>query len=186
MWKILTIVLAIAVTPALAQLSPDTKTKSPEITLRAWFQGYEFVPTAAQYKALGAKGLADGLIKIATDQLTHPLVQARAVSAMIHAADQPEIERALISMADDVTLSSLLRRKAIRALGDAYGMRHSARIAAVFSTAGEDVALQEACAKALLDIGPEAKTLRATLFQTASAPTVRALLRDQKRIGVIR
>ena len=66
--------------PAAAQV-PTAGLDQAKATVESWFQGYEYVPGPVQYKAVGA-ALGPALAALAFDPAKHPLVRARAVSAM--------------------------------------------------------------------------------------------------------
>lgn len=193
------LLMMLCAAPAVAQLAdrpgrgvdvePDrgasaAKTTEARRTLEAWFAGYEFVPTAAHYARLGER-LEPALLAIARDPAVHPLVQARAVSAMVHAAGAAT-EDALVGMLSDPDAASLLRRKAALVLAERSGARYLDLLVSAFGAAGDDVLLREACARALRTIGPPAYAARDTLYRETHQPTVKALLGETKRIGVDR
>jgi len=157
--------------PPPATLPPDAATVA---TLRAWFAGYEHVPTEADFKRLGDR-LAPALVRLAVDDDEDLLVRARAVSAMLNAPGEPTRLANLALLAAPAT-PSLLRRKAVQVLAAHTGARHQAEILRVYLQAGADLPLREACARAFRRMGPAAYDLRARLLKTETAPIVKALL----------
>lgn len=191
------LLLALALAgPAAAQVAPDTRPAAPDVTVpdvqapgttardivRRWFDGFEFVPTAEHYARLGAD-LGPALLAIAADPAEHPVVRARAVSAMAFATDDATVAR-LGALLDDPDEESLLRRKAALALAERSGAAAIDRLAQALTNAPDDVPLREACARALRGIGPAAHATRDALLRTETAPTVRGLLGAEKRIGL--
>lgn len=191
----LLLALALA-SPAAAQVAPDTAPAAPDVTVpdakapgttardtvRRWFDGFEFVPTAEHYARIGAE-LGPALIAIAADPAEHPVVRARAVSAMAAATDAATLAH-LGALLDDPDAESLLRRKAALALAERMGAGAIDRVVQAHHGAGDDVALREACARALRAIGPAAHPARDALLRTETNPTVRGLLGADKNIGL--
>jgi hypothetical protein len=160
--------------------APDQPTARE--TLRRWFDGFEFVPQAHHYRTLG-DALGPALLAIATDPAEHPVVQARAISAMVNATD-PATADHLARLLDDPEAPSLLRRKAALAIAERNGAAVTDRLVQTLHNAGNDIALREACARALRSLGPAAYPARDALLRTETAPTVRGLLGAEKRIGL--
>lgn len=191
----LLLALALA-SPAAAQVAPDTAPAAPDVTVpdakapgttardtvRRWFDGFEFVPTAEHYARIGAE-LGPALIAIAADPAEHPVVRARAVSAMAAATDAATLAH-LGALLDDPDAESLLRRKAALALAERRGEAAIDRLAQALTNAPDDVPLREACARALRGLGPAAHATRDALLRGETAPTVRGLLGAEKRIGI--
>lgn len=167
--------------PDPAALDPAALDPARE-TLRRWFDGFEFVPQAHHYRTLG-DALGPALLAIATDPAEHPVVQARAISAMVNATDAATADH-LAHLLDDPEAPSLLRRKAALALAERAGPAVTDRLVQTLHNAGNDIALREACARALRTLGPAAYSARDALLRTETAPTVRGLLGAEKRIGL--
>ncbi len=184
-----TLLLMVALAgPAAAQLAdapglPNARAEFDPArrTLEGWFAGFEFVPTGAHYARLGT-ALGPALVSIAEDRGAHPLVRARAVSAMVYASGRHS-EDALVRLLSNADAISLLRRKAVLALVDRSGVRYLDLVVSAFA-ATDDVPLREACARALRSLGPAAYAIRDTLFRETNQPTVKALLGETKQIGV--
>jgi hypothetical protein len=157
--------------------APDVATARK--TLKAWFAGYELVPDEARFRRLGAS-LGPALRAIAADAHEDVLVRARAVSALVY-APSAETSAAIAALLDDAAAPSLLKRKAVLVLGDG-GVAGLDRVVATFEAARDDLALREACARALRAMGDEALAARATLVTNEQAPTVLALLRADKNV----
>jgi hypothetical protein len=171
--------------PATAQVSDAQKqVVQARQALEAWFRGYEFVPEKRHFDRLGA-GLGPALVQIVGQADGPLLTRARALSAMVY-APSPETEGALLLIARDANQPSLLRRKAVLVLGESYGPKHLGKIVDVYSQSPDDVPLREACARAIRFAGDEAKVLRTMMLRVEQAPTVRALLHEDKQIGVDR
>lgn len=151
-------------------------------TVRRWFDGFELVPTEQHYRALG-DALGPALIGIAADATEHPVVRARAVSAMVYADDPATLDH-VTRLLDDPDGASLIRRKAALVLAERTGPAAIDRLAQTLTNAGDDLALREACARGLRIVGPAAITTRDALLRTETAPTVRGLLLPDKRIGL--
>lgn len=165
-----------------APAAPDPPTTTARETLRRWFDGFEFVPQAHHYRTLG-DALGPALLAIATDPTEHPVVQARAISAMVNATDAATADH-LARLLDDPEAPSLLRRKAALAIAERNGAAVTDRLVQTLHNAGNDIALREACARALRSLGPAAYPARDALLRTETAPTVRGLLGAEKRIGL--
>lgn len=167
--------------PLLLLLSASAAAQAPdaERTLRAWFSGYEFVPGPEHFARLGDR-LPDALQRIAADEASDPVVRARAVSAMVHVPN-PAIERGLVELLEAPETPALLRRKAVRVLGEGFGPRHLDLVVSVFGAA-DDFRLREACADTLRGMGPAAYAIRDVLLRREPNPTVRAALRAPKDI----
>jgi hypothetical protein len=165
---------------AIAQV-PTGALNETRTTLEAWFLGYEFVPTATHYKALGP-ALGPALTALAFDDTAHLLQRARAVSSMVHAPSDLT-EAALVRLVETEGTPSMLQRKAVLALTDVWGAKHLALVVSVFSEARADLRLREACARALRSMGPIAHPARDRLLRLEKAPTVRGLLLETKRVG---
>ncbi len=191
--RVLMVLLAVA-TPAAAQLADapgaagvDTRPAAEEAvsrtrrTLEAWFAGYEFVPTDDHFARLGVS-IEPALVAIAADSDAHPLVRARAVSAMVHARGLAT-ERAMVALLGHPDAPSLLRRKAVLALTERTGTRYLDLVVSAFGSAHGDVPLREACARALRAMGPAADQTRDTLYRATVQPTVKGLLGELKEIG---
>ena len=161
--------------------APDApkSVESAERTLKAWFAGYEFVPTDRHFARLG-QFLAPALVRVA-ELDPNPLFQARAVSAMVHAPG-PATEAWLTARLQAADRPSLLLRKAALVLGESYGAKHLELFGAALGQASDDVPLREALARAMLLAGEESKTLRRWILRFEQAPTVRAIL-GAKHIG---
>ncbi len=151
-------------------------------TVRRWFDGFEFVPTEQHFRALGA-ALGPALIAIADDTTEHPVVRARAISAMVYADDPATLDHVTRQL-DDPDGESLIRRKAALVLAERAGPAAIDRLAQTMTNAGDDVALREACARGLRTVGPAAIATRDALLRTETAPTVRGILLPDKRIGL--
>ncbi|MCB9535884.1 MAG: hypothetical protein H6704_06430 [Myxococcales bacterium] len=171
--------------PAAAQVSdPHKQVIQARQALDAWFAGYEFVPEKRHFDGLGV-GLGPALAQIVGDADAPLLSRARALSAMVYAPG-PETEGALLLIARGANQPSLLRRKAVLVLGESYGPKHLGEIVDVYSQSPDDVPLREACARAIRFAGDQGKVLRTMMLRVEQAPTVRALLHDDKQIGADR
>ncbi len=148
-------------------------------SLKAWFAGYELVPDEARFRRLG-EALGPALRSIATDAGEDLLVRARAVSALVY-APSTETSAVITALLDDAAAPSLLKRKAVLVLAEG-GIAGLDRVVVVFEAARDDLALREACARALRAMGDEALAARATLVAGERAPTVLALLRGDKNV----
>ncbi|MCA9538001.1 MAG: HEAT repeat domain-containing protein [Myxococcales bacterium] len=198
MTRILCLMLALGLPlAASAQVAPDNEPAGPALTpppvvrptdaretLRRWFQGFEFVPEEAHFRRLG-DGLAPGLLALANDEAQPLTIRARAVSSMIY-ADDAATGAWLVARLSDPDAPSLLRRKAALAVGERQGAAAIDLLASALINASDDVPLREACARALRGLGPVAYAARDALLKSETAPTVRGLLLDDKRIGMPR
>ncbi|MCA9542931.1 MAG: hypothetical protein KC613_01030 [Myxococcales bacterium] len=165
--------------PALAQV-PTAGLDQAKATVEGWFMGYEFVPGPAQYKAVGP-ALEPALVSLALDASKHPLVRARAVSAMVNAKGALT-EQALVGLLEDPAADSMLRRKAARALAEGWGDQHLSVLVNAFLLAPDDVALREGIAKAIRGLGPAGYEARDTLLRLEKDRFVRGLLLEAKSI----
>lgn len=161
-------------------VAPDAQTARQ--TLRRWFDGFEFVPRAEHYARLGPAA-APALIALAGDDAEHPVVRARAISAMVHLDDGASVE-ALAALLEDGDAPSILRRKAALVLAERQGPAAIDRLSTALVNAPGDVPLREACARGLRIIGEPAIAARDALLKVETAPTVRGLLGPDKRIGI--
>jgi len=101
---------------------------------------------------------------------------------MVYAADVDTLGFVSALLADG-SAPSLLRRKAALVLGERAGADATALLVSAFAAADDDTFVREACARALRRIGPAAYSARERLFIGETAPSVRALLREGKRVG---
>lgn len=189
---------ALLATPALAQLVPGGGVTAPDPTpppaaapipadtarqaIRRWFDGFEFVPRAEHFARLGPAA-APALMALADDPAEHPVVRARAISAMVH-LDDAGSAAALARLLESPDAPSLLRRKAALVLAEREGAAAIDRLATALVNAADDLPLREACARGLRTIGAPAIETRDALLRVETAPTVRGLLLPDKRIGV--
>ncbi len=151
-------------------------------TIRRWFDGFEFVPRAEHFARLGPAA-APALIALAGDAAEHPVVRARALSAMVH-LDDPASLSTLAALLESPDAPSLLRRKAALVLAEREGAGALERLTQALLNAPDDVPLREACARGLRGLGPAAHEARDALLRVETAPTVRGLLGAEKRIGL--
>lgn len=178
-WMVMTAALC-ATSPALA--TPTAKAVAEaQRTLDGWFSGYEFVPEEKHYKRLG-EALPYALLRMVVDPDLDLLKRARAVSALVYTPG-PVVEEVLVRIAEDDGYDSLIRRKALLVLADNYGARHATLAVNVWASAPSDLLLREASARALRDMGPEAYAVREALLFREKAPSVRALLNEEKNVG---
>ncbi len=154
---------------------------SARATLARWFSGYEFVPKARDYRRLKPH-LGGALEALVRDPGLDLVLRARAVSAMVYAADADSHGFVSALLADE-SAPSLLRRKAALVLGERAGADATASLVSAFTAAYDDVFVREACARALRQLGPGAYAARERLLIGETAPSVRALLRAGKRVG---
>lgn len=149
-------------------------------TVRQWFQGYEFVPQEAHFKTVGPH-LETALASLVLSDAEPLHIRARAVSSLVHAPGEIGA-RALVLVAES-RAESLLRRKAVRVLGEVYQERYLDLIVSVYEDAHDDIFLQEACARALAAIpGERAISVRTALHLKAQNPLVKAQLAPPKEI----
>lgn len=175
-------VLILALMPAVAGAQAPS-VSAAKTTLTQWFNGYEFVPSAAYFKRVGPH-LERALLDLAADTAQPLHIRARAISALVYSpSDTAGISLAMLAEMPGV--SSLLRRKAVRVLGEVYQDRYLDLVVSVFNSAGADLPLKEACARSLASMpGQRAIDARAALHGKASNPLLRGALAPTKRINI--
>lgn len=176
------IVLILASMPAIASAQAPTAAAA-QATLTQWFNGYEFVPDAADFKRVGPH-LEPALLSLIADAQQPLHIRARAISALVYSpSTKAGIALAIVAEAADA--ESLLRRKAVRVLGEVYQDQFVDLVVSVFGSAGADLPLKEACARALAAMpGQRAIDARAALHAKASNPLIRGALAPAKRIDI--
>ena len=176
------IVLILALIPAFASAQAPS-VSAAKTTLTQWFNGYEFVPSAADFKRVGPH-LESALIGLVGDGQQPLHIRARAISALVYSPSNTA-SMALVMLAESTTAESLLRRKAVRVLGEVYQDRYVDLVVSVYDNAGADLPLKEACAKSLAAMpGQRAIAARAALHGKASNPLLRGALAPTKRINI--
>lgn len=112
---------------------------------RVLLSGFEFVPTADAWDALGPAGaVADVLMTLTKDQTG--LVRYRAMSSLAH-FPTPGVKTFLVSNAQQTSLAPRLRAKALRALG--AGFKEQALTALTPMLSEADPVIREAAVKAM-------------------------------------
>lgn len=173
------LMLIVALCPVLAAAQAPSAQAARD-TVRQWFQGYEFVPQEAHFKRVGPH-LEVALAGLALNDAEPLHVRARATSALVYAPGDAAAH-ALVTVAESQA-ESLLRRKAVRVLGEVYQDRYLDLIVSVYEDAHDDIFLQEACARALKAMpGDRAIAVRTALHHKAQSPLVKAQLAPPKEI----
>ena len=174
--------LCVALLPAIAAAQAPT-VDAAQGTLTQWFNGYEFVPGEADFKRVGPH-LEPALLKLVADPAQPLHIRARAISSLVYSPSDAAAF-ALTVIAESAQAESLLRRKAVRVLGEVYQDRYVDLVVSVFGSAGADLPLKEACARSLASMpGQRAIDARAALHAKAVNPLLRGALAPSKRIDI--
>ncbi|HJL05493.1 MAG TPA: HEAT repeat domain-containing protein [Polyangiaceae bacterium LLY-WYZ-15_(1-7)] len=146
--------------PAAAQPAPDDALVSQ---VRQLLSGVEAVPPAATWRALGSGGLR-ALVALYQSPTEPPFVRARAVSAAAH-YPVPAARTFLKAVAGAPGQDALFVRRAVRALGAAFGAQAEADLRPYLAHPAP--AVRVAAARALAPI---------------DTPSARAALRERRRV----
>lgn len=162
--------------PVIAPKPPGPEELRPKV--EALLNGYEYVPTAEDWKRLGPNALTV-LQDIAKDTTQLPTRRTRAVASMGQ-VDNPNAGQTLTAMVSDVKVDARYRATAIEALGARLGDKALPTVKPYLSAT--NVELREATARTLSRMTtPDArKSLESRLEKEQDAAVREAIQRGLK------